>query len=124
MKFKFLIVTCFLLTISFCGEKHGASSHSKNHPESNTISIIENIGGISDHLGLPINAASHGLQIDHMIGWVHWFMFILFAGWGIYLIIAIFKFSSKRNPKADYAGVKSHYSQYAEYGIIVFEAFL
>ena len=59
-----------------------------------------------------------------MIGWVHWLMFLLFAGWGVYLIIAIYKFNSKRNPNADYVGVKSHYSQYAEYGVIVFEAFL
>ena len=124
MKLKFLIITSLLFSTIFSGEKHGASSDSKTHNENNTISIIENIGSISDHLGLPINSASHGLEIDHMIGWVHWLMFILFAGWGIYLIIALFKFSSKRNPKADYIGVKSHYSQYAEYGVIIFEAFL
>ena len=119
MKFKFLIITCILLTMSFSSEKHG-SSPKGNDP----ISVIENLGSLSDHLGLPMNASSHGLQIDHMIGWVHWLMLILFIGWGIYLIITIVKFNSKRNPDADYVGVKSHYSQYAEYGVIVFEAFL
>ena len=119
MKFKFLIITYILLTMSFSSEKHG-SSPKGNDP----ISVIENLGSLSDHLGLPMNASSHGLQIDHMIGWVHWLMLILFIGWGIYLIITIVKFNSKRNPDADYVGVKSHYSQYAEYGVIIFEAFL
>ena len=86
--------------------------------------MIESMGNLSEYLGLPINSASHGLMIDNMIGWVHWLMLLLFVGWGIYLIIAIFKFSEKANPKADYHGVQSHYSKYAEYGVIIFEAFL
>ena len=86
--------------------------------------MIEYLGNISQHLGLPINSASHGLMIDNMIGWTHWLMLILFLGWGIYLIITILKFNEKVHPKADYAGVKSHYSQYAEYGVIIMEAFL
>ena len=86
--------------------------------------MIEYFGNLSQYLGLPINSASHGLMIDNMIGWVHWLMLLLFVGWGIYLIIAIFKFSEKANPKADYHGVQSHYSQYVEYGVIIIEAFL
>jgi len=86
--------------------------------------MIESLGSISKYLGLPINSSSHGHMIDNMIGWVHWLMLLLFVGWGIYLIIAIIKFSEKTNPKADYNGVQSHYSQYAEYGVIIFEAFL
>jgi cytochrome c oxidase subunit 2 len=86
--------------------------------------MIEYLGKLSDHLGLPVDASSHGFVIDMMLGWVHWVMFILFAGWGLYLIITVIKFNSKVNPKADYNGVQSHYSQYAEIGIIVIEAFL
>ena len=86
--------------------------------------MIEYFGNLSQHLGLPINSASHGHMIDNMIGWVHWLMLILFVGWGIYLIITVFKFSEKANPKADYHGVQTHYSKYAEYGVIIFEAFL
>ena len=86
--------------------------------------MIEYLGNISQYLGLPINSSSHGLMIDNMIGWVHWLMLILFVGWGIYLIITVIKFSAKSNPKADYNGVQSHYSQYVDYGVIIFEAFL
>ena len=86
--------------------------------------MIEYLGNLSKHLGLPINSSSHGLMIDNMIGWVHWVMLILFVGWGIYLIIAVIKFSAKLNPKADYHGVQSHFSQYIEYSVIIIEAFL
>ena len=77
-----------------------------------------------EYLGLPINAASHGLMIDNMISWVHWVMLILFVGWGIYLIIAVIKFNAKSNPQADYHGVQSHFSHYIEYGVLIIEAFL
>ena len=60
--------------------------------------MIEYFGNLSQYLGLPINSDSHGLMIDNMIGWVHWVMLILFVGWGIYLIIAVIKFSEKANP--------------------------
>ena len=86
--------------------------------------MLESVGKISQYLGLPINSSSHGHMIDIMMGWVHWLMLVLFVGWGIYLIITVFKFRSSSNPKADYNGVQSHYSQYAEYGVIIFEAFL
>ena len=86
--------------------------------------MIDYLGKLSDHLGLPVNAVSHGIMMDMVLGWVHWVMFILFAGWGLYLFIALIKFNSKSNPKADYNGVQSHYSQFAEIGVIISEAFL
>ena len=81
--------------------------------------MIESLGNLSKHLGLPINSASHGLMIDNMISWVHWVMLILFVGWGIYLIFTVIKFSAKLNPKADYYGVQSHFSRFIEYGVII-----
>ena len=54
--------------------------------------MIEYLGGLSKYLGLPINSSRHGILIDNMIGWVHWLMLFLFVGWGIYLIVAVFKF--------------------------------
>ena len=86
--------------------------------------MLESVGKISQYLGLPINSSDHGHMIDITMGWVHWLMLFLFVGWGIYLIITVVKFKSNSNPKADYNGVQSHYSQYAEYGVIIFEAFL
>ena len=87
------------------------------------LKMLEYLGKLSDKLGLPIMSSGHGYKIDIVIGWVHWLMILLFVGWGIYLIYAIFKFNNKSNPEASYGGIKSHFSQYVEVGVIVFEAF-
>ena len=73
---------------------------------------------------LPPNYSSHGQHIDNLIYWVHYLMFVLFVGWGIYFIYTLFKFREAKNPKANYKGVTSHYSSYVEVGVILFEAFL
>tara|TARA_Y100001970_G_scaffold44170_1_gene55157 strand:- start:1039 stop:1878 length:840 start_codon:yes stop_codon:yes gene_type:complete len=87
--------------------------------------MIEFFGRLGENLGFPVNASTHGLIIDHMNGWIHWLMLLLFIGWGIFFIITIYKFGIKKeNEKADYDGIQSHYSTYAEYGVILFEVFL
>ena len=87
--------------------------------------MIEFFGKLGEHLGFPVNASEHGLIIDHMNGWIHWLMLILFIGWGIFFLLTLYKFGIKNsNEKADYEGVKNHYSTYAEYGVILFEVFL
>ena len=86
--------------------------------------MIEMFGRLSDHLGFPVMSSSHGQEIDYMNGWVHWFMLVLFVGWGIFFIYVLIRFRSGANSKANYEGVKSHISQYSEYGIIIFEAVL
>jgi len=75
-------------------------------------------------LKLPMDASAHGAQIDMLIVVIHWLMFALFIGWGIYLIFVLIRFRKGRNPKADYDGVKSHTSSYLEIGIAIFEAVL
>ena len=87
--------------------------------------MIGFFGRLGEHLGFPVNASEHGLAIDHMNGWIHWLMLILFIGWGIFFILTLYKFGIKKNnDKADYEGVKNHYSTYTEYGVILFEIFL
>ena len=87
--------------------------------------MIEFFGKLGEYLGFPVNASEHGLIIDHMNGWIHWLMLILFVGWGIFFLFTLYKFGIKKdNQKADYEGVKNHYSTYAEYGVILFEVFL
>jgi cytochrome c oxidase subunit 2 len=75
-------------------------------------------------LGLPDLAASHGGPIDGLIGWIHIFMFVLFIGWGGFLIYCLIRFRQSRNPVADYTGVRSHRSTYLEVGVAVVEAVL
>ncbi len=79
---------------------------------------------MTEWLGLPALAATHGAQIDNMIGWVHVFMLVLFVGWGGFFTYCLIRFRRSRNPVANYTGVKSHASNYSEIGVAVVEAIL
>ncbi len=75
-------------------------------------------------LGLPPLASEHGAAIDNLIGMIHWLMLVLLVGWGIYFIYTLIRFRAKRQPVADYQGVKSHYSTYIEAGVAIIEVIL
>ena len=79
---------------------------------------------MTEWLRMPPLAASHGAQIDNLIGWIHVFMLILFVGWGGFFLYALIRFRKSRNPVANYSGVKSHASSYLEVGVAVAEAVL
>ena len=75
-------------------------------------------------LGLPPLASAHGYEIDQMIYIVHGLMLILFVGWGIFFVTALFKFNRHCNPKANYVGATSHISSYIEMAVVVSEIIL
>ncbi|HXW07681.1 MAG TPA: cytochrome c oxidase subunit II [Vicinamibacterales bacterium] len=76
---------------------------------------------MTEWLGLPPLATTHGGQIDSLIGWMHIFMLILFVGWGAFFTYTLVRFRRSRNPVANYTGVKSHGSSYLEGGVLVVE---
>jgi cytochrome c oxidase subunit 2 len=51
-------------------------------------------------------------------------MLALFIGWLIYFFYAVRRFRAARNPRADYAGVKNHASNYLELAVAGVEAVL
>src|SRR5437879_11823410 len=75
-------------------------------------------------LGLPPDGSAHGPAIDSLIAIVHWLMLILFVGWGTYYVYALIRFRKSKNPTANYAGVKSHFSNYVEVGVLIAEIVL
>jgi cytochrome c oxidase subunit 2 len=75
-------------------------------------------------LGLPEQASAHAAEIDRMIVLVHWLMAVLFVGWGAFFIYTLIRFRASRHPRADYSGVKSHFSTYVEVGVALVEAIL
>ena len=79
---------------------------------------------MGDWLGLPVQASAHAGEIDQMIILIHYLMFILFIGWGIYFVWVLIRFRAKANPRADYTGVTSHTSSYLEIAIAAIEAVL
>src|ERR1700750_3358388 len=75
-------------------------------------------------LGLPALAAANGAQIDNLIGWIHIFMLVLFVGWGGFFVYCLFRFRRSQQPVANYTGVRSHASNYAEVAVAVVEGIL
>lgn len=82
------------------------------------------VSDINTWIGITENASEHGGLLDHMLGFVHWFMLALFIGWSIFLIIAFTRFRQSKNAKADYYGVRGHASTHIEIGVVVVEAIL
>ena len=79
---------------------------------------------MSDFLGLPVNAVEHGARIDLIITIIHVLMVFIFVGWGLFFLYTLVRFRKKKNPKADYTGVKSHRSTYIEIAVVAAEAIL
>ena len=79
---------------------------------------------MTEWLGLPALATTHGGQIDGLIGWTHIFMLVLFVGWGGFFTYCLIRYRRSRQPVANYTGVRSHASNYAEVGVAIVEAIL
>lgn len=85
---------------------------------------MNSILSLKKYLGLPADVSGQGKGVDDLIFWVHLLMLILFVVWIVYFFLVLIKFNNKANPKADYVGVKSHASTYAEILVAVIEGFL
>lgn len=75
-------------------------------------------------LNLPPDGSAHGLELDKLTGIVHWFMLVLFVGWGLFFLYCLFRFRQKANPVASYGGAKGHFSTYGEAGVVLVEVVL
>jgi cytochrome c oxidase subunit 2 len=74
-----------------------------------------------ESLGIAPNASEHGYAIDTMLEMLHWFMLVLFLGWGSFYAYLLWRFRAGKHPKALYAGAASHLPSKLEGGIFVFE---
>jgi len=73
---------------------------------------------------MPPDYSAHGHDLDRLNAYVHWLMLILFVVWGAYFLYVIWRFNAKRNTKASYEGMKSHFSSYFEAGVAAVEVVL
>ena len=74
--------------------------------------------------GLPFNASAHGAAIDRLIYMIHGFMALLFAGWLLYLMIALIRFRQRPGRQAIYQIRHSKTANYLEVGVALFEILL
>src|SRR5213080_4626988 len=79
---------------------------------------------INEFLGQQPNASSHGYQIDHILEFCHWFMGALFVGWSAFFIFVLIRFRKRRQPVADYHGVRGPISTHLEFSVVLIEAVL
>ena len=75
-------------------------------------------------LGLPVAGSAHAAEVDHIMVLVHWLMLVLFVGWGAFFVFVLFRFRSRRNPKASYAGARGQFASVVEVGVLVSEIVL
>lgn len=79
---------------------------------------------LNELAGMYPNASEHGYLIDNMLEFCHWFMLTLFVGWTSFFAFTLFRFHKSRNPKANYHGVKSHFSSHIEFSVVLVESVL
>lgn len=82
------------------------------------------VSQINEFFGQTQVASEHGGLVDHMLGFVHWFMVVLAIGWSIYLCIAFYRFRQKKTGAADYHGFRGHATTHIEIGVVIVEAIL
>ncbi len=75
-------------------------------------------------LGLPLNASTHGAALDQLTFYVHLMMAVLFVGWMAFFLYTVFRFSHRRQVRADHDGVQSHATSYIEGVIVILELIL
>jgi cytochrome c oxidase subunit 2 len=75
-------------------------------------------------MGFPPSASSHGAQLDQLTAIVHWFMLVLFVGWGLFFVYCLFRFRRKSNPVASYTGAKGGFSTWGEAAVVLVEVVL
>ena len=73
---------------------------------------------------LPVDVSSHGAQIDNLMAVVHWFMLLLFVGWGIFFVYCLVKFRARPGHVATYVPPKAVFTKYIEAAVVVVEVFL
>lgn len=73
---------------------------------------------------LPPDISTHGHGIDRLFNVLHWFMAVLFIGWGIFFVYCLIRFRARPGHEACYHLPKAKASKYSELGVAIFEVFL
>ena len=73
---------------------------------------------------LPPDASRNGWEIDRLIDWMHYFMAVLFIGWGAFFVYCLWRFRARSGQRAGYEMIKAKPSKWAEIGVAAFEAVL
>lgn len=122
-RLKPVAVFVCLLTVALCSvvPVMAQTPPTATAPDTSGIKITGEYGA-----HLPPNIAKHeyAQQVDTLINTLHWFMALLFIGWGIFFVYCLFRFRQRPGHRANVQPVKAKVSKYAEIGVALFEGFL
>ena len=73
---------------------------------------------------LPPDISVHGHHVDRLISILHWFMGVLFVGWGIFFAYCLVRFRQREGHEAGYEQTAAKPAKYSEVAVVLFEAFV
>lgn len=73
---------------------------------------------------LPEDVSVHGAGVDELITILHYFMAVLFVGWGIFLVYCLIRFRQRAGRAASYELPRTKTPKWLEVGVAAFEAVL
>ena len=74
--------------------------------------------------GFPVDISTHGYEIDRLINLVHIFMAILFIGWFVFFVYALFRFRARPGHKPATQTPHFKLPTYLEIAVALTEAML
>jgi len=71
---------------------------------------------------LPPDVSVHGADVDFMIIAIHWFMLLLFVGWGAFIVYCLVRFRQRPGHVAVHQPIEARWNRWIEAGVVVAEA--
>ncbi len=71
---------------------------------------------------LPPNVSANGGDIDLMIIMIHWFLLVLFVGWGGFILYCLVRFRQRPGHVAVHQPIEAKWNRWVEVGVCVAEA--
>ena len=72
----------------------------------------------------PVDASTHGHEMDRLTILMHWFMAVLFVGWGIFFVYCLIRYRSRPGHQPSTYLPKAKASKYSEILVVIVEAVL
>jgi cytochrome c oxidase subunit 2 len=74
--------------------------------------------------GFPPDVSADGHRVDQLINVLHWFMLVLFVGWGTFMAYCLLRFRKRAGQRAVHETIKAKPVRYLEIAVVAFEAVL
>jgi cytochrome c oxidase subunit 2 len=72
----------------------------------------------------PHNISEHGVQVDSLNVFIHYFMGVLFVGWGAFFIYCLLRFRRREGVPAQHELIKAKGAKVLEVGVVIVEVVL